>query len=268
MDNSGVSWLIPILHSKRTFRFTSNIIQFSFISPHPHPTEHRGILTTPTQRFQEDFSIHLQRYSIFGHFAPFFNPSELRGILTTPTQQFRSIFGLVSPLSLRRGSISNLRSSIDVVTGIMFWKALWNSPPNPATVEQGTFFSFQHLASNPHGFSKDKKQTNKKQSNWHHLPDRPAMTSQEGATGHHPASRHRPPNPSSTVSSKYHVHQFVSIRPLAFPNHQLYNLLPFDTRPRNGGAVQPTPRGDMIRRSEEVPRAIKLTKKIPENPWR
>ena len=60
---------------------------------------------------------------------------------------------------------------------------------------------------------------------------------------------------------RYHVHQFVSIRPLAFPNHQLYNLLPFDTRPRNGGTVQPTPRGDMIRRSEEVQRAIKLTKK-------
>ena len=130
VNNSGVSWLIPILHSNRTFRFTSNIIQFSFNSPRPHPTEHRGILTTPTQRFQEDFSIHLQRYSTFEHFAPFSNPSEHRGILTTPTQQFRSIFGLVFPLSLRRGSISNLRSSIGVVTGIMFQKALWNSPPN------------------------------------------------------------------------------------------------------------------------------------------
>ena len=130
VNNSGVSWLIPILHFNRTFRFTSNIIQFSFNSPRPHPTEHRGILTTPTQRFQEDFSIHLQRYSTFEHFAPFSNPSEHRGILTTPTQQFRSIFGLVYPLSLRRGSISNLRSSIGVVTGIMFQKALWNSPPN------------------------------------------------------------------------------------------------------------------------------------------
>ena len=167
VNNSGVSWLIPIRHSNRTFRFTSNIIQFSFNSPHPHPTKHRGILTnptqrfqedfsihlqrystfehfapfsnpsehrgfltTPTQRFQEDFSIHLQRYSIFFHFAPFSNPSEHRGFLTTPSQQFRSIFGLVPPLSLRRGSISNLRSSIGVVTGIMFQKALWNSPPN------------------------------------------------------------------------------------------------------------------------------------------
>ena len=110
VNNSGVSWLIPILHSNRTFRFTSNSIQFFFNSPRPHPTEHRGILTTPTQQFQEDFSIHLQHYSIFEHFTPFFNPSEHRGILTTPTQQFRSIFGLVSPLSLRRGSISNLRS--------------------------------------------------------------------------------------------------------------------------------------------------------------
>ena len=107
VNNSGVSWLIPILYSNRTFRFTSNSIQFFFNSPRPHPTEHRGILTTPTQQFQEDFSIHLQRYSTF-----------------------RSIFGLVSPLSLRRGSISNLRSSIGVVTGIMFQKALWNSLPN------------------------------------------------------------------------------------------------------------------------------------------
>ena len=130
VNNSGVSWLIPILHSNRTFRFTSNSIQFFFNSPRPHPTEHRGILTTPTQQFQEDFSIHLQHYSIFEHFTLFFNPSEHRGILTTPTQQFRSIFGLVSPLSLRRGSISNLRSSIGVVTGIMFQKALWNSLPN------------------------------------------------------------------------------------------------------------------------------------------
>ena len=130
VNNSGVSWLIPILHSNRTFWFTSNINQFSFNSPRPHPTEHRGILTTPTQWFQEDFSIHLQRYSIFEHFAPFSNPSEHRGILTTPTQQFRSIFGLVSPLSLRRGSISNLHSLINVVTGIMFREALWNSPPN------------------------------------------------------------------------------------------------------------------------------------------
>ena len=128
VNNSGVSWLIPILHSNRTFRFTSNSIQFFFNSP--PPTEHRGILTTPTQQFQEDFSIHLQHYSIFEHFTPFSNPSEHRGILTTPTQQFRSIFGLVSPLSLRRGSISNLRSSIGVVTGIMFQKALWNSLPN------------------------------------------------------------------------------------------------------------------------------------------
>ena len=130
VNNSGVSWLIPILHFNRTFWFTSNIIQFSFNSPRPHPTKHRGILTTPTQQFQEDFSIHLQHYSIFEHFTTFSNPSEQRGILTTPTQQFRSIFGLVSPLSLRRRSISNLRSSIGVVTGIMFQKALWNSLPN------------------------------------------------------------------------------------------------------------------------------------------
>ena len=53
VNNSGVSWLIPILHSNRTFRFTSNIIQFSNISPHsPNPSEHRGILTTPTQQFR------------------------------------------------------------------------------------------------------------------------------------------------------------------------------------------------------------------------
>ena len=97
VNNSGVSWLIPILRSNRTFWFISNMIQFSFNSPRPHQTKHRGILTTPTQRFQEDFSIHLQRYSIFEHFAPFSNPSEHRGILTTPTQQFRSILGLVSP---------------------------------------------------------------------------------------------------------------------------------------------------------------------------
>ena len=122
-----------------------------------HPTEHRGILTTPTQRFQEDFSIHLQRYSIFQHFAPFSNPSEHRGILTTPTQQFRSIFGLVSLLSLRPGSISNLCSLVGVITGIMFRKALWNSPPTQQQLSKEPFFSSQHLASNPYGFSKDKK---------------------------------------------------------------------------------------------------------------
>ena len=175
------------------------------IRPTPHPTEHKGILTTPTQRFQEDFSIHLQRYSIFQHFAPFSNPSEHREILTTPTQQFRSIFGLVSPLSLRRGSISNLRSSIGVVTGIMFQKALWNSPPKPATVEQEPFF---HSSTLP-AISMDFQKIKKKQSNWHYLPDRPARTSQwGGATRHRPVSRQRPLNPSSTVSSKYHIHQF------------------------------------------------------------
>ena len=243
VNNSGVSWLILILHSNRTFRFTSNIIQFSFNSPRPHPTEHRGILTTPTQRFQEDFSIHHQRYSTFEHFAPFSNPSEHRGILTTPTQQFRSIFRLVSPLSLRRGSISNLRSSIGVVTGIMFQKALWNSPPNPATVEQGTFF-FIHSSTFPAIPMDFQKIRKNKQSNWHHLPDRPAMTSQGGgATGHRPVPRHRPPNPSSTVSSV----PYPSIRrnqPTRFPNHHLYNLLPLDTSPRNGPPVQPTPQGE------------------------
>ena len=50
------------------------------------------------------------------------------------------------------------------------------------------------------------------------------------------------PTPSSTVSSKYHIHQILLIRPLALPNHQLHNLLTFDTRPRNEGVVQPTPR--------------------------
>ena len=157
VNNSGVSSLIPIHYSRRIFRFTSNIIQFSFNSPRPHPTEHRGILTTPTQRFQDDFSIHLKRYSIFQHFAPFSNQSEHRGILTTPTQQFRSILGLVSPLSLRRGSISNLRSSIGVVTGIMFRKALWNSPPNPATVEQEPFFHSSTLPVISMDFQKIKK---------------------------------------------------------------------------------------------------------------
>ena len=186
VNNYGVSWLISILHSNWTFRFTSSIIQFSFNSPRPYPTEHRGILTTPTQRFQEDFSIHLQLYSIFEHFVPFSNPSEHRGILTTPTQQIRSIFRYVSPLSLRRGSISNLRSSIGVVTGIMFRKALWNSPPNPKTVEQGTFFySFQYLPCNTHGFLKDKKKKTKQltlspQSSSH---DQPGGTSNRTPPG-------------------------------------------------------------------------------------
>ena len=49
----------------------------------------------------------------------------------------------------------------------------------------------------------------------------------------------------------------MSIRPLAFPNHYLYNLLPLDTSPRA------PPQGNTIRRSEEVPRAVKLTKNKP-----
>ena len=118
----------------------------------------------------------------------------------------------------------------------------WPRNFNLVTVEQGTFHHSSTLPAISMDFQKKK---NKKQINWHHLSDRPAMTSQRGgATGHRPASRQRPPNPSSTVSSKYHIHQFVSIRPLAFPNNQLYNLLPFDTCPRNGDPVQPTPQGE------------------------
>ena len=127
----------------------------------------------------------------------------------------------------------------------------WPRNFNPVTVELGTFC----YSSNLHGFSKKKK---KKKA-----IDATSQINQP--EGEQPDTAPCPgivlPTPSSTVSSKYHIHQILSIRPLAFPNHQLYNLLPFDTRPRNGGAVQPTLRGDMTRRSEEVPRAIKLTKK-------
>ena len=132
----------------------------------------------------------------------------------------------------------------------------WPRNSNLVTVEKGTFHHSSTLPAISMDFQKIKKTKQ--------LTPSPRSSSQRRS----PASRHRPPNPSSTISSKYHVHQFVSIRPLAFPNHQLYNLLPFDTRPRNEGAMQPSPRGNMIRRSEEMPRAIKLTKNPPENPWR
>ena len=114
-------------------------------------------------------------------------------------------------------------------------------------------------AINPHGFSKDKK---KKQSNWHYLSDRPAMTSQGGgATGHLPAPRHRPPNPSSTVSSV----PCSSI--LCQSGHSLSQIIicityfPSIPVPETGPPCNQPPRGNTIRRREEVPRAIKLTKK-------
>ena len=116
----------------------------------------------------------------------------------------------------------------------------------------------------PMDFQKIRK---KKQSNWHHLPDRPArgeeqQSSQRGrATGHHPAPRYRLPNPSSTVSSvpcssilcqSGHSFSQIIICITYYPS--------IPVRETGPPCYQP-PRGNTIRRSEEVPRAIKLTKK-------
>ena len=111
----------------------------------------------------------------------------------------------------------------------------WPRNSNLVTVELGTFRHSSTLPAISMDFQKIKKQ-----SNLNHLPDRPAMTSQRG-------SNRTPPQPSIVLSTYRQPFlegtQISLIRPLAFPNHQLHNLLHFDTRLRNGGAVQPTPRG-------------------------
>ena len=89
------------------------------------------------------------------------------------------------------------------------------------------------------------------------------MTNQMG--GGQPDTAPRPgivlPTPSSTVSLKYHIHQNSLIRPLAFPNHQLHNLLPLDTWSRNGAAVQPTPRGTWPDEEKKCQEQLNLQKK-------
>ena len=143
-------------------------------------------------------------------------------------------------------SIINLSSCLCVASGETLMGGVhsicgpWPRNSNLVTVEQGTF----HHSSPLPAISMDFHKIKKKQSNWHHLPDCPAMTSQRGEqpdTAPRPGivlPTHRQPLP------RYHIHQFVVISPLAFPNHHLYNLLPLDTRPRNGGPVQPIPQGE------------------------
>ena len=98
------------------------------------------------------------------------------------------------------------------------------------------------------------------------LTPSPKSSSHEQARGW---SNRTPPR-AQVSSSQPIVNRFLgtmfinsmSIRPLAFPNHYLYNLLPLDTSPRNGAPVHP-PQRNTIRRSEEVPRAVQLTKNKP-----
>ena len=112
----------------------------------------------------------------------------------------------------------------------------WPRNSNLVTVEQGTFHHSSTLPAISMDFQK-KKKTKKKTKQ---LTPSPRSSSHDqpewGATGHRPTPRQPFP--------RYYIHQFVSISPLAFPNHHLYNLLPFDTRTRNEGAVQPTPQGE------------------------
>ena len=127
----------------------------------------------------------------------------------------------------------------------------WPRNSNPVTVELGTFRHSSILPAISMDFQKDKKQ----------LTRSPRSASHDQPEGEQPDTTPGPgivlPTSSSAVSSKYHIHQILLISPLAFPNPQLHNLLPFDTRPRNE-ALGSTPRGNMTRRSEEAPRAIKL----------
>ena len=140
---------------------------------------------------------------------------------------------------------------------------MWPLAPysNLVTVEQGTFRHSSTLPVISMDFQKDKKKTIDTVSQigqpW------PARG---GATEHRPAPWHRLPTLSSTVSSKYHIHQNSLIRIFAFQNH--HNLLPFDTRPRNGGAVQPIPRvGTWTDEAKKRQEQLNLQKK-EENSWR
>ena len=57
----------------------------------------------------------------------------------------------------------------------------------------------------------------------------------------------------------------MSTRPLALPNHHLYNLLPLDTSPRNGAPAHPPgeTRSDEVKKCQEQ---LNLQKINPENP--
>ena len=141
-------------------------------------------------------------------------------------------------------SIINLSSCLCVASGetLMGVHSIcspWPRNSNPVTVEQGTFHHSSTLPAISMDFQKIKKTkqlTPSPRSSSHDQPDgeQPDTAPRPGIV----LPTHRQPFP------RYHVHQFVSIRPLAFPNHQLYNFLPFDTCPRNGGPVQPTPQGE------------------------
>ena len=132
---------------------------------------------------------------------------------------------------------------------------LWHRNSNPVTLKIGTFRHRSTLPVISMDFQKHRKINN---SNWHRLPDRPAMTTQ---SREQPDTAPRPgivlPTPSSTIFSKYYIHQNLLIWPLAFQNHQLHNLLPLIPDPKT--EAQLTPWGDMTRPREEEPTAIKLT---------
>ena len=138
----------------------------------------------------------------------------------------------------------------------MFRKALWNSPPNPATVEKGTFFSFQHLASNPHGFSKDKKKkTNKAIDTISQIVQAWPSRGEQSDTAPHPGiilPTHRQPFLQSII--------FINSCQSGHLLSQIITCITYYLSSKRRCCAT-NPQGDMTRRSEEVPRSIKLTNK-------
>ena len=132
---------------------------------------------------------------------------------------------LSPPLSLRRGSISNLRSSIGVVTGIMFQKALWNSLPNLGAFTAPCNKQNKSQPSITMDFQKIREKKKTKQS----------TPSPRSSSHDQPGGRsNRTPPRAQVSSSQPIVNRFlgtISSIPCQpghspLPNHHLYNLLP------------------------------------------
>ena len=127
----------------------------------------------------------------------------LRGLLNTSILR-----STPNNTSYPEGSLQLWASSISAVVYVLHWEkpswgvrsicGPWPRNSNLVTGEQGTLHHSSILPAISMDFQKKRKKTKQ-------LTPSPRSSSHDqpegGATGHRPAPRHRPPNPSSTVSS-------------------------------------------------------------------
>ena len=148
----------------------------------------------------------------------------------------------------------NLRGGFHIICGP------WPRNSNLVTVEQGTFHHSSTLPAISMDFKREKK--NKKQKTKQLTPS-PRSSSHDqpegGATGQ--ASSSQP------IVNRFLGTMSINLCQSGHSLSQIINCITYyPSIPvlETGALCNQPPRGNTIRRSEEVPRAIKLTKKTPQ----